>query len=609
MLDKIVKFSLDQSNTIDQIIRECTEAICTTIEIERSSVWFYNEEKNELIASDIFLKKSIEHLNGAILKAENFPEYFTAISSKRAIVADDARTDPRTAEFNESYLQPQNIFSMLDAPIRSGAGLCGVVCCETVGTVKQWSEDEIAFVGSVADIIALAVEGNRLREAQEHIFRLAHYDGLTNLGNRTSFNQHISLAFENAVNNDIQLHLYLIDLDRFKPVNDQYGHEIGDQILASVGNRLSKLSSKTVDCQAFRLGGDEFACLVSGINEADAKHFGQKLTRYISRTYTIQHKQIQIGASVGCASIPGLVTSQDELIKAADLAMYSIKRNKSSAFAFFDKNLESSALRKKLLEKDLVTAVEKKDFSLFLQPIINAADGNISGGEVLLRWFNERLGDFVSPETFIPIAEANGLIAQIDHFVLSEALSLIDEWDKRGIYLPFVSVNISPETLMRKNLLNELDMILSETSTPLDRIKLEVTEGVEMLNELEMSKIFSDIRSRGLKIYIDDFGSGHTGLSYFTSIPVDGIKIDRSLTSNLLTCEKSNIVITSIVQLAKAMDLEIVIEGIETKQQYEAVKAYGAIALQGYYFSHPIPIDDFEKFLEKTSHENRKHVA
>ena len=498
---------------------------------------------------------------------------------------------------------------MLDAPIRSGAGLCGVICCETVGTAKQWSEDEIAFVGSVADIIALAFEGNRLREAQQHIFRLAHFDELTGLRNRTSFNEHINVAFDAAISTGAPLYLYLIDLDRFKPVNDQYGHEIGDAILACVGKRLARICARTTDSKAFRLGGDEFACVISGVDEAGAKRFGRKIARYISRIYKVNHKQVQIGASIGCASVPGLVKSKDELLKAADLSMYSIKRNENTTFAFFDKILESSALRSKMLEKDLITAIEQQDFSLYLQPIINAADGNIMGGEVLLRWFNERLEEFISPEIFIPIAEANGIIPQIDHFVLSEAFSLISEWDKRGIEIPFVSVNISPETLMRKNLLSELDKIISGTSAPVDRIKLEVTEGVEMLNENEMSKIFSAIRSRGLKIYIDDFGSGHTGLSYFTSIPVDGIKIDRSLTQNLLTSEKSRIVVTSIVQLAKAMDLEIVIEGIETKEQHHALKAFGAIALQGFYFSHPTSIDDFEVFISKSNEEHTKHVA
>ena len=373
-----------------------------------------------------------------------------------------------------------------------------------------------------------------------------------------------------------------LDLDRFKAVNDAFGHATGDELLQEVARRL-RLLMRGRDLVA-RLGGDEFAVLRSGFGElAELSTLAEAMISALDQPFTIDGQLVDIGLSVGIAIMPSGVITGDELYKRADLALYRSKKEGRDTFRFFETTMNEEADERRRLESSLRSALANGELQLHYQPFIDAATNRIKGFEALLRWFHPERG-MIPPAAFIPIAEETGLIVPIGDWVLQTACTEAARWsdDVR------VAVNVSPVQLERGSLDRSVLTALAISGLPARRLELEMTEGTLMQAEDSVKGSLTRLRELGVRIALDDFGTGYSSLSYLRNFPIDRIKIDRSFIERLSEGNSAAIV-QAIIELGGKLGMSITAEGIETKEQLEHLRAGGCGEMQGNFFSRPQP--------------------
>ncbi len=450
-----------------------------------------------------------------------------------------------------------------------------------------WAAKRRAYVtgaGVLTIITALAMLGAlRIRKQHErHITYLARHDPLTGLANRTSLSERLDAIYADAVEID-RVALHLIDLDRFKFVNDTYGHPIGDKLLAMVAQRLREALRQT-DLVA-RIGGDEFAVLQLGLaNQSDAAQVADRLVKALNQLYQIEGLRIEIGASVGIALVGPNATSAVDLVKSADLALYTAKSDGRNCYRFFDPVMEAAVKGRRQVEEQLRVAIERQQLELHYQPISDITTREITGYEALVRWCHPERG-LIPPLEFIPIAEETGLIVQIGSWVLRRACA---DMACRTGHLK-VAVNVSPVQFKDPRLVEDIKQALSESNLPPDRLEVEITESVLMQQDTLTNQHLRAIRELGVKISMDDFGTGYSSLSYLQHYPISCIKIDRSFVKTLGSGGSASAIVRAITSLASAMNIGTIAEGVETKEQLDELIRLGCDEAQGYYFSPPRP--------------------
>ena len=388
-----------------------------------------------------------------------------------------------------------------------------------------------------------------------------------------------------------------LDLDRFKNINDSLGHTIGDQVLNCVATRLKKCV-RQIDTVA-RLGGDEFAILLDDIEGiSDAYHTASRIHQELVNPLRLKRHEVFTSTSIGI--VPGLVTYENhsDLLRDADIAMYRAKKKGNGRTEIFDEKMHALAVRTLSLENELRRAMERKEFCIYLQPIVSIKHNRIIGFESLLRWNNPERG-LISPEEFVPIAEETGLINEIGFWVLEESCRQIKEWsDNYPEYeLLYISVNLSPVQFHQKDLVAKIDSYLQSISFDNANLCLEITENVLMDNPDAAAQMLQDLKSRNIRLYLDDFGTGYSSLSYIHNFPFDTLKIDRSFVSKLIAGEEHIGMVKTIIDVAENFDMDVIAEGVETKEQLLILKELGCHNIQGYYFSKPVSVEDAEKML------------
>jgi diguanylate cyclase (GGDEF)-like protein/PAS domain S-box-containing protein len=418
--------------------------------------------------------------------------------------------------------------------------------------------------------------------SEEKIKFLAYHDELTKLPNRTMLkNEMVKLASKNAS----VFNIMLIDFDRFKRINDTFGHSFGDKILIQIGEKLREIvQEKGI---VARIGGDEFLILVPFENfEPLAEHI---ITKFQS-PLTLNGFEILLTASMGAASYPEHTRNIDDLYKFADIAMYHSKENGANGYSIYNEEMADLALNKLDLENDLRKAIEHKRLWLYFQPKYNTVHKRMTGSEVLLRWKDNTKG-FIPPNVFIPIAEESGLIIPLERFVIAEVCAIVANWKDQGKEVSRVSINISLITLLQEGFAGYVLDHLKQYNLSGELLELEITERVVMKNEDDVNSTLQKLRQTGIKISIDDFGTGYSSLSYLDKLHVDILKIDQSFIRNIQTKKE---VISAIISLAKSLNLKVIAEGVETSTQIELLKYLGCEEVQGYYFSPPVPVEEFE---------------
>ncbi|WP_246691985.1 MULTISPECIES: EAL domain-containing protein [unclassified Methylobacterium] len=420
---------------------------------------------------------------------------------------------------------------------------------------------------------------------------MARLDPLTGLPNRLLLRERLAEALARLQRSGEACALLLIDLDRFKPVNDTLGHPVGDALLAKVADRL-RSTVRPTDTVA-RIGGDEFVILQTDIREAgNTQALARRIVDLIGRTYMVDGHLLTIGASVGVALAPADGESADKLLKNADLALYRAKLDGRGTYRFFEPEMDARMQARRQLELDMRQALARREFQLHYQPQLQLDDDRLIGCEALIRWKHPERGS-VSPLDFIPLAEEIGLIVPIGEWVIRQACRDATTWPA-GMS---VAVNVSPAQFKSDRLVETIISALASSGLSAKRLEVEITEGVLLQESEKTLQTLHRLRELGVRVSMDDFGTGYSSLSYLRSFPFDKIKIDRSFVKDLSSKPDGDAIIRAIAGLGKSLGMTTVAEGVETPEQMQRIRDEGCTDVQGYLISRPIPADDLLQFL------------
>jgi diguanylate cyclase (GGDEF)-like protein len=425
------------------------------------------------------------------------------------------------------------------------------------------------------------------RRTEQEVVRLARFDSLTGLPNRALMRQTLDEALRNAANRRKGCSLFLIDLDRFKNVNDTLGHPIGDALLRQVADRLKLVMGD--HGQVGRLGGDEFMAVLPGTVETGLlESLARTLIEQVSRPYSIEGHRVTIGASVGIAiGDPGRACA-DSMVRNADLALYAAKAAGRGKHSFYEASMHSEAADRQLMENDLRQALDRGEMWVAFQPIVMVASEEISGFEALVRW-NHHARGAISPDKFIPLAEECGMICKIGEFVLRTALAEAANWPDHVR----IAVNLSPIQFNDPNIVDTVAALLAEHEFDPVRLELEITEGVFLADSDATDGTFARLKSLGVRLALDDFGTGYSSLGYLKKAPFDKIKIDQSFVRGAASTTKRNgAIIRAIVSLAESLDMDTTAEGVETHDDLYLIRELGVSQVQGYIFGKPMPAEE-----------------
>jgi diguanylate cyclase (GGDEF)-like protein/PAS domain S-box-containing protein len=429
------------------------------------------------------------------------------------------------------------------------------------------------------------------------LIHAAQFDTLTNLPNRALLANRISLAISLARRQKASVAVLFLDLDHFKYINDSLGHAVGDKLLQSVAKRLcGNLRASDTIC---RQGGDEFIILLTQITQSeDAAVSAKKILLCLKSPHLIGRHRLHIDASIGSSVYPEDGEDGETLIQNADTAMYRAKEAGRNSYRAFKSEMSVEAVARQSLEERLRTAIGNNEFTLFYQPRVNLATGQITGLEALIRWQHPEHG-LVPPMQFIPVAESCGLIVEIGRWVLREACMQALAWQTAGLEIPRVAVNVSATEMHHEGFIDGVREVLAESGLPGRFLEMEITERVLMDHAEGMASIFKDLKEMGIHLAIDDFGTGYSSLSYLHRFAVEILKIDRSFIQELGADSNDSAIVTAIIAMAKSLNFLVVAEGIETEAQKNYLETLHCTDGQGYLFSRPLPAAQISHLLEK----------
>jgi len=447
------------------------------------------------------------------------------------------------------------------------------------------------FVGHIRDI-------SERKKAEERLTYLAHYDALTGLPNRNLFQEQLSLASGRAKRSGQMLALMFLDLDRFKEINDTLGHATGDLLLQAIA-RLLKGSLRQVDSVA-RLGGDEFTIIVEEITDIEQViTIAEKVKAAFSDPIVVDGRELFVTASIGISLDSGAL-DVDALLQTAGIAMHRAKEEGRNTYEFYASEMNEGRAGRLDMEILLRRAVARQEFVLHYQPIVAIKESRVVCVEALIRWNSPELG-FVSPAQFIPLAEETGLIVPIGEWVLTTACLQAKAWQNQGIQPLRMSVNLSPRQFRQKNLVEMIAGVLEKTGLDANLLEVEITEGMIMHRADQAVAALERLNKLGVRLSVDDFGTGYSSLSYLKRFPVQTLKIDRSFVNDLTTDDDDASIVTAIIAMAKSLKLEVIAEGVETREQLAFLTRLHCDKYQGYLFSRPIPADDCIRLLERSA--------
>jgi len=477
----------------------------------------------------------------------------------------------------------------------------GVAVVSSGGAISSTDSRELfalqvsMFAMALAGLFVSAALAER-RHSEMRLDMLANHDPLTGLPNRSYFQDFLGQALARAQQEKSQVSLLFIDLDRFKHINDSQGHEVGDQVLCVVGKRLDE--QLRADDFVARLGGDEFAIILTHPPASRAaSRLVRKLLKSLAEPFKLDKRRYAVGASIGISVFPDDGLDANTLLRQADLAMYQAKKRRSG-FEYFSDELNTVAQQQLSLENGLRQALDQGELALAYQPKLDLASGRVVGLEALVRWL-PRTGGMISPDRFIPVAEETGLIMPLGRWVARASCEQWIAWRNAGLSPPPVAINLSPRQFNDAHLIDDIDAILAETGMDAAHLQLEVTESAAMEDPQRTFEMLGELRQRGLHVYIDDFGTGHSNLGQLKRMPIDALKIDKSFVDDVLTDSDSAEIVYAIIRLSHALNMRVVAEGVESVEQLAFLKKQGCDEIQGFVVAKPLPPDKIEAFFNQ----------
>ncbi|WP_330211242.1 sensor domain-containing protein [Pseudomonas sp. AM4(2022)] len=450
--------------------------------------------------------------------------------------------------------------------------------------------------GDLASYVCFFSDISERKASEQRIHRLAYYDALTHLPNRTLFQDRLHTALQSAERQKSWVVLMFLDLDRFKPINDSLGHAAGDRMLKEMATRL--LGCVAEDDTVARMGGDEFTLLLQprvsremALNRAI--HVAEQILASLVKPFVLEGREFFVTASIGIALSPQDGNELSQLMKNADTAMYHAKERGKNNFQFYQADMNASALERLELESDLRHALDQNEFVLYYQPQFSGDGKRLTGAEALLRWRHPRRG-LVPPGDFIPVLEELGLVVDVGDWVIGEACRQLKTWHQNKVRVPKVSVNISARQFSDGQLGTRIATILKDTGLPPACLELELTESILMREVNEALQILASLKNLGLSIAVDDFGTGYSSLNYLKQFPIDVLKIDRTFVDGLPSGEQDAQIARAIIAMAHSLNLAVIAEGVETHEQLDFLREHGCDEVQGYLFGRPMPANRFE---------------
>ncbi|SDC06178.1 PAS domain S-box-containing protein/diguanylate cyclase (GGDEF) domain-containing protein [Paenibacillus sp. UNCCL117] len=450
----------------------------------------------------------------------------------------------------------------------------------------------------IEGVVVISNDVSSARRTEEQIRHMAYYDDMTGLPNRRMFLQQLDMALNAELARGIRLAVFFIDIDRFKMVNDGFGHDYGDMLLLQVAERFTRCMSE--DDFLARSEGDEFAlffagCTVSGERDR-VQAMAESLAQVLEEPFTLGQYQLHITASIGIALVSDEENTAEELMKCADMALTRAKEKGRNNYQLFNHLMKSASLEKLTLEQELRRALSQGELLLHYQPQMDVKNERIVGFEALVRWSHPKRG-LVPPAQFIPFAEESGLIVPIGEWVLIEACRQNKAWEDAGYAPPPVAVNISTRQFLQHNLTGRVAEVLALTELHPSQLELEITESCTMDVEYAIEQMH-DLKELGVKISIDDFGTGYSSLSYLKKFPIDKLKIDQSFVRDIMTDPNDAAIVASIIAMTGHLSLKVIAEGVETEEQLEFLRRNHCDEIQGYYFSPPLQAGKAEQLLK-----------
>jgi len=460
-------------------------------------------------------------------------------------------------------------------------------------------EDTVAPIhdneGKVTGSVIVFRDVTHARALAQKVVHAAEHDFLTGLPNRILLSDRLGKAIAMARRHEGLVAVLFLDLDGFKHINDSLGHPAGDKLLRSVAKRVSECirSPDTVS----RQGGDEFIALLEELFQPeDAANAARRILRAVAETHSINGHELHVTASIGVSIYPDDGLDAETLIKNADTAMYQAKESGRQGYKFFKPEMNLRAVNRQSIEEDLRQALKRNELTLHYQPKIDLKTGAITGAEALLRWTHPSRGS-VPPSLFIPIAEDTGIILPIGAWVLREACTQAKAWAAAGMPAATMAVNVSAVQFRNADFLKDLFAILSETGLDPSLLELEVTESVLMKDPELAAPILKSLREGGIQVSVDDFGTGYSSLSYLQQFPIDALKIDQSFVRRIADNPDETAIVSAIIAMGQSMHLRVIAEGVETLEDLTFLKAHTCDEAQGYYFSRPVPAEEFARLI------------
>ncbi len=451
--------------------------------------------------------------------------------------------------------------------------------------------------GKVTNYVSVLSDISSVKQSQEQIQFLAHHDPLTELPNRLLFNARLEHALQRAQREQQRVAVLFLDLDNFKSINDSLGHPVGDALLQEVAVRLRGLLRE--EDTVARVAGDEFIIILDEVaGPEEASLVAEKLLAAFDESIKLKSNELHITISIGIVLFPNDGKNVTELVKNADAAMYHSKENGRNRFSFYTSELTAEASEQLRIGNELRGALSRGELSLHYQPQYALSDGRLVGAEALLRWTHPELG-MISPARFIPIAESTGMIIPIGGWVLRMACKQVKAWRDQGLDIERISVNVAGQQIDQMDILQAVHAVLQKTGLDARMLELEVTETFIMQRAEQAISVLEQLRDMGITLAIDDFGTGYSSLSYLKRLPLHRLKVDKSFVDGVTNNPNDMAIARAVIALARSLDLDVIAEGVETEGQEAFLKAEGCDEVQGYYYSRPLPPEEFVKLLRK----------
>jgi diguanylate cyclase (GGDEF)-like protein/PAS domain S-box-containing protein len=588
LLELAIQPKADFTQSLSTILRSAAEVL----DVSTASFWRLSRDPDVLRCESLFDRQSDRFMRdwvGREFHSSRFPAYFGPLNSRQPVIVNDTRTSRLTTMFAGDP-EWSHVRSLLDVPVLVEGEVLGVLCLRH-REARYWDEDDVSFANTTALMLALAIEAAQRQEAETRIEHLAWYDPLTGLPNRNLLRETMRDMIMTAANRKRRMAVMLIDLDRFKDVNDTLGHLVGDALIKAA----AELLRQTV--------GDEFVVLLGEfVHRQEVALLAARVGQALHRTDLVPHIDTQVSASIGVALFPEHGRDMSTLLKNADAAMYQAKRDGRNQFSFFNPIRYERAAREVQLGIELVKALQADcpQFICEYQPQIEMASGRVVGLEALIRWDHPTHG-LLTPDRFIGVAEISGLSERITRWVLHEVCSQINRWRRvRPQFDVPVSVNVAGREMGSTVLPTLVRSALAKHDVEPHLIVLEITERT-LVKESEINNdVLAELASLGVGLVLDDFGTGYSMMGYLKRMPITALKIDQSFIEGIPADADSRAIVHAMIAVAKHFKLKVVAEGIESLEQVQYMREIGCEFAQGFFYSRSLTADNILEYLERS---------